>query len=715
MNYQIKYYFNFKDVKNQLYKLEILENIPTGQTITPIQIIGDYNPVVIDYPNINNKFEPVRGSGIELNLISKTNMQFISLYAGDMLQFKIRVYKDGDLFWLGYLDSELFRESFNNLTNYPVNFTGSDGFALLDRLNYVEGIDYQDINSYHYGGIISHWDMIMNILNKLNLEYKNIYVSLSTTSSQITLNQSLGETLLHKSLSIQNNYYNEDNEPMTCREVLESILRPYGAFIQQINGNIYISDINTISDYSPNYYKYNRNGVYLNTTTQIDQFIGDLSSIGFTSNNSTFSLQPAINKQVINYSPYRNTKLLEYEASANDWIGSGATPTQYGIYGQAGSWKEQIFFDSKNWYNINGGRYCTSFDKDDKVDEHYLKIIPNSEPNDTIFSFIYNKPLPYIIPTTKKNYKLKMKMSAFFRTSDIQPTTERAGIYYGVIKAHLRIGSNKKLVYDAKNNSFMDNVFTGTFKDDSFEGDGYYPKNFEIPFVVFNKETALNEDISNQWVELMDWYISPSEQWTTRDFLIDFNPSIIEAGELSFEIYEAEAHSNFMLASTNITNTVLKDVRIKNLSFELVNPDGSSIERADVEYVGYINPSLKSSGNDIKLIQGTNIEEFCSERGGFMRKVIGNTFLTSWTREGYTDIIENLLMRSIVSNYSNPSQTINCSINQLPTLLGYVKYNNFLPNKKFMISGCKRNLSENEDEVTIIEVVKDSLTVNKNW
>lgn len=265
MAFQLKYYYTYRDIANQQYTVNILENTP--DTLTPLQIKGYQEPFIVNYPEITNKLQTIRGSGATLNILSETDRQFFNLYTADMMQYKVNHYKGASLVWTGYLDSELYSEPFNELTNYPVSFAANDGFNLLERLNYV------DDSSNKYTGIVTQWTVLTNIFSKLGLTLNNIYVGLSTTIDGVTIGAS--ETIFHKHYIIQENYYNEDNEPESCRKVLEGILAPLGAYIQQINGSIIITDLNHLAQNSTvNFKKYNPSTFEYISTDSINQNIG---------------------------------------------------------------------------------------------------------------------------------------------------------------------------------------------------------------------------------------------------------------------------------------------------------------------------------------------------------------------------------------------------------------------------------------------------------
>lgn len=251
--FQKKYYYSFKNIIDEQYTIEIWVN--SENTITAEEITGDQTPFKVTYSSISNKFEPIRGSGCDISLLSNLNMKFIDLYQNDMQGCKVKCYKSNELIWIGYLNSELYSEPFDKLDNYTVTLTANDGLALLERINYIQP------NGMNYSGFTSIFEVIQNCLTKLNLEWNNIFVGLSTWSNEIEY--VANSTILHQTFVYNENFYDEDGFPMSCREVVETILKPFAAYLQIINANVYISDINYLTT--------TQNNTTTTTTTQYIQ------------------------------------------------------------------------------------------------------------------------------------------------------------------------------------------------------------------------------------------------------------------------------------------------------------------------------------------------------------------------------------------------------------------------------------------------------------
>ena len=95
MSLQKKYYYTFKGLDNTSFLAEIWQD--TTATITAEEITGDSDPFNIEYPT-TGIFEPVKGSGCTLNLLSTTDRKFLSLYTANMFEYQIKLFKSGVLY-----------------------------------------------------------------------------------------------------------------------------------------------------------------------------------------------------------------------------------------------------------------------------------------------------------------------------------------------------------------------------------------------------------------------------------------------------------------------------------------------------------------------------------------------------------------------------------------------------------------------------------------
>ena len=230
----IAYYYEFRGLDNILNRVEIL----TGNDVNGKEVIGTGTPFVLEYTDVK-KLEPIQGAGATIGIVSHEIFEFVSLHTDDMQEYMVKMYRDGKLYWMGWLDPELYEEQLSDYPPYPVEFTAAD-FNILERLK------YKDENDSNYTDIVSLTEHLKRCLAKLGLPFDRICIGCSTTAEGIELSEN--ETVLDKLYVMSANFYDEDDEPMSCREVVESILRPFGMMMVQRDGNLYIYDLNTIWD-----------------------------------------------------------------------------------------------------------------------------------------------------------------------------------------------------------------------------------------------------------------------------------------------------------------------------------------------------------------------------------------------------------------------------------------------------------------------------------
>ena len=699
-NFQKKYYYTFKSLINSSYTVELWQD--STNTITSSQISGDELPFKVSYPSTKNKFESVRGSGCDINILSTTSMKFIDLYQTDMMGCQIRFYSGStNLLWCGYLTSELYSEPFAEYDNYKVNMTGNDGLALLERLDFLQN-DGSD-----YTGFMNNWTIITTILGKLNLSWNKIYVSLTTTSDNLTIGST--DTILTKTYSYADNYYDEDNKPMNCRQVLETILTPLSAYIQIINGNVYITDINNLANTNASFKQYNGTTFAYETNTTINLTIGDLSTIKFSSNSQTFNILSPINKQKVIFSPYI-PKVIEYDVDKDIFSGT-TTTSSYGTYPK--SWTETKYGTSTSWSKYNPtnltstGYFAelTGTGNNEGTNDKYLKLsyinVPyalGSHPD----LFTYTGKVPKMIGAS--TYYLKIEISAYCRTTDNMGDSQAYDIKRCRLNTTLKVGSRKYA------NSIN---YAGEWVDQSEAG--YY---LELDFMNITKSDSgeVYNSISDQWQSIngaTNLSMATSDPWKSA-YIIPLDSSI--NGDLSFVISDYKIYSNDSIMSQITTN--IKDVRLKDIKISIVDSKYNSIENKDEEYWSYVDKKIKDDGADVTCKLGTNTDLIPVAKGGILGYNANNLnyfYVTSFNRQSKTDILENLLARSITSNYSGKTIEIQCQTNKIDSIFGTLTYNNYWNGIKFGIMGADIDYSEDTIDWTLQEISPDSGDIKKNY
>lgn len=729
-------------------------NLATLHKAVPVaeEVRAGDNPFTIEYPEVTNKLEPVKGCGFSFNLLSENNMQFISLSTADMQKYMVKlieevwitpVYSVDIVRFIGYLNSEIYEEPFESYNNYLVNFSGNNGFSLLDRINYIgtTGTKYDTIGSY--------WTALYNIFYKIGLPYNKLYVGLSTTINGITV--PANETILHHLFLNPDNWYNEDGEAESTRTVLEKILGVLSATIITSDDNVYITDLNYIlgsTGETRDFKVYDMQNAfqYLNTTS-INVNIGDLSEIGFASGIQNYQIVSGINKQVIKYNNYKQTKIVDYSADKdtlyeqNNIESVNVNPDyQYDLI---------KYNKSKYWNEHNGSNFIvfsgTGAENNGKY-ESGMRIAPKSDAfgiKPEHLSFSTKLDLPYLIDS--ENYKLKLEAVihphtwAYFGLAPNQEDLEDNEFIISVkLNAEIiidnEVGTKKKYFnpyYQYVNNGAASQwVDVGTPNTDAVL---YFSKPTKYKLIKDNNwhfEWEY-EAINDKDAELLVWRKAPKSytddvgnivyDMKSSPYYISLEHGV--SGRLVINLYDYELRffdftgGEYLPNGYTIPNWL--NVYLKEFKLTIVDKFDNEVKKLDIEIVGDsknspLNSIYKNEGEEVANYLGSNVGAYPADNSNLLKLNSDGYYepCNMYTRQGKSDMIEMLQLRSIISNYNKQYVKLSATSNRLEKLIGYLTYNNYLPDKKFTITGITRNIADASDELLLQESTEDNVDIN---
>ena len=231
MELGIRYRGSFLSRNGVVWRVEILQAGYGGTQPGDLAFPSDC-PLEIEWGE-TDKIDQVQGSSATLKIISESDRQFVDLYTVEVGTVRLDVYRAGKLYWSGCIDTELYEEPYSYESGYEVSLTFSD-FACLDRLDWTDT------------GLASIHDIVVKCLARCGMNYGTITKLIST--SQYTYGQELS---LEETFVNQENFYDEDGQPLKAREVLEEVLKPFGLRIIQKAGKIYVYDLNKLYQQTP--------------------------------------------------------------------------------------------------------------------------------------------------------------------------------------------------------------------------------------------------------------------------------------------------------------------------------------------------------------------------------------------------------------------------------------------------------------------------------
>ncbi len=229
--------------------------------VVEVQTAG-VSPFILNKPkqgDLNNKFQPIHTTDGVMAFMNEVDYQYLPLYTEDDKKFK-GVYEvdEGSGFtpvWSGFEIPSVYQENFI-ATPYPTAFRFADNVKLLEKAKFA------DDNGQLINGVLKLIKVIALIMKKTGLELSirsgiNIFEeNHATTDTDDPLDQTYIDVAC----------YRDGADPFTCWQVLEEILKPFGARIYQCDNQWQIEEIDRATE-SYDYRLFDFNGDYLSNGT----------------------------------------------------------------------------------------------------------------------------------------------------------------------------------------------------------------------------------------------------------------------------------------------------------------------------------------------------------------------------------------------------------------------------------------------------------------
>lgn len=221
--------------------------------------VSPFNLLKQKQGELNNKFYPIHPTSAILRLKSQQDYQFLPLFTQDNKRFKC-VYEvdEGSGFtpvWTGFIVPSVYHEDFI-ATPYTVEI------QIADNVKSLEQEPFTDDDGNILFGSLKLVKIIALIMNKTGLSLNirsgvNIFEENHNTAAT---DDPLDQTYMDVAC------YRNGSEPFNCWQVLESILRPFGARIFQYDNAWIIEEIDrAVDEYA--YRVFDSDGAYSSNST----------------------------------------------------------------------------------------------------------------------------------------------------------------------------------------------------------------------------------------------------------------------------------------------------------------------------------------------------------------------------------------------------------------------------------------------------------------
>lgn len=265
-NINLKYFFQYKNIVNDEYRCEIYNKQYFGSAT---EIKGR---ATIEKGSVKDHLEPIRGTGLLLDLEASTDLTLEDLYTENEQDFTVRLYKNAKVVFIGFLKPDGIYQSFTR-DIWTISMDCIDGLGAISNLSFVQP------NGFRFVGKMSAIDIIYNCLRRTGISLP-INTSINTVYDGLVRSPNMD--VLTKVKMNADRFFRIDGQGtgdgtiMSCEEVLKSVLDVFCACITQEKGEWYIYKANELflTDY-PLFRRYNIQNIYNgNITVNIAEVLG---------------------------------------------------------------------------------------------------------------------------------------------------------------------------------------------------------------------------------------------------------------------------------------------------------------------------------------------------------------------------------------------------------------------------------------------------------
>jgi hypothetical protein len=682
MSYSTHYRIQYKRFSGNQTTIDILDSSYVG-SIIPINAATDPLNITLD-GDANNVFASTVGSGIDINVLA-TPLTLQNLFTYDPQKFMIKIYNGtsgNNLFWQGFLNTGIYNESYSNsisLSTSEIALHCNDGMTVLDSIYYI-----QNDGSTFYTGNSTIGVVLTNILGKLGLTFNNVLMSNDLTT------QGNNHNLLTQLQVNNENFIDESQITMTCREVLDSIFGGLGLSFSFKGSNIYIIDPINLHDTT-------KGKVYdLATFTENSSIIGgyiDISNkdINWWQTGSELDIIPQVDEVDVKYNPY-NVTGFDYDFTKNASSGSLnhiTSPSPNDFYKNT-----TVMFP--NWTQSGGSHFRGIKETVDDTPIYYLYIDGSSDE------------LVWTIPFSNINsdslLSLRINLDSYLQT---------------------------KINDNVMNDACGDNIYSSNAKTQFYNY--YISYKIKIGSQYWNG-ISWTTTPSNSVMAVRDWtisnsvYIANNSKSQVGDTWCPIKPIIIPlngitGGSITFYVenilIDTMINPNYQSSDnpTSYLSKIFRKLLLKNIKIDFCTTSGVAIDNSGVLKKGNVtvNSIYKKNIKEIGTTSGTG--PFGVSKGTFLetnnQSIIGYSIYRD--SDGTAKTIEERVLQSYVSQYKQPRFTLTGSLDVANYMLNVnmklIKDSTYQGSRAFYIVNGTYNDKEERMDVKMVEITstRDSI------
>lgn len=682
MNYRLIYKVPFATLDNVPCVVEIeKENyLGTAQELTP----GE-SPFTVEIDDEEFLYTPTRFSTATIRVVGGDYLQ--SLFSTAYQQYRVTFIKDGVISWCGFISPELYTQDYSSAI-FELEL------KCMSAMSTLEFIDYKQLGGSRE--FVSIWELIKRCIKSASSQYTAIYIPHVYAKDETSFKS--GINVLEQMTISEQNFFDEDDKPMTLREVLEEISKFLNWTCVDWKGELYFIDI----DHSGKFYKYDP--VSFEKVGDATVELLDIQSIGFRGANHALDILPGYNKVTVKNSNY----CISSDIKEEDYDNLKVFYVDEGIYSSPamGSRREFLIPQKNELIPLQ------------LLDDGSFKEVD-------INTYIGKNPLDLFGAVAMRycNYEVYYKDGQKYpKITDYT--------YTNVIQCRERRESDENCMYTTRTPIMRIKLESMVYSDGAFAINGSRKSLFGSNLNTLNGDRddaapvpiEVQLRIGNNYYNGSDWVTTPSVislgldlSSGTREFIPIRNTKTLDmpykglkgyvipidkkviSGDLELTLYAPMANNEYFVPY----GYFFKDFALTYQKKEGTGVDNNNSDRL---YENVINEKYINELDEIEL----KISSYNSDGACYSKVILGDIYLTDNLYSSIEETAirpEEQLIRRIIKRYSSPSIKLTQIIKNIDELTPISRlYDNYMVNKRFINAGGTIDYKMNQFQCIMIEV-----------
>lgn len=280
MSYGLIYTLPFNGIDGKDYTIKIEKE---GYQGTSSELTGQPSPFTVTLSDEEFVYTPTRFSTATLHIFGGDYLQ--DLFSTDYRMCRVTLYEGDRMIWRGFIKPEIYTQDYRNV-KFNLDLECYSAMSVLEYVDYKQKGESR--------GFVTLWDLLKQCIEESRGEYGFVYLPHVYGTDQSAFN-AWNNPLSEMSVSEQN-FFDEDDNPMTYKNVLEEIMKLMNWTCVDYMGDLYFIDIN---NQDGEYYQYGPS-----TFSKVQAGSMSVQDIGFSGDGHTLDIAPGYNKVTIRCSNY---------------------------------------------------------------------------------------------------------------------------------------------------------------------------------------------------------------------------------------------------------------------------------------------------------------------------------------------------------------------------------------------------------------------------